>query len=181
MKIMKFDSNLRKMIIEVMQNARRQQYTPETLCQLQKIIEAKYFYYWSMDMKKEEYVCDLFTEDFKYYCFQEQDITPKEQAVRSKYVNRDMSTMHMCHQPLIWLMSETTARGIFLYEDSHTYKDDNKSVDNYAIYCDDFRLCPDGVWRISHLRLGYRKMNGELRSTGAPEGWEPKNWDEWKV
>lgn len=181
MKIMKFDSGIRDMIIEVMKNARRQQYTPETLCQVQKIIETQYFYYWSMDMKKEEFVTDLFTDDFQYYCFKPAKITPREQGLRSKYVNKDMCTMHMSHHPLVWLISDTEARGIFLYEDNHTYKDTLENVEDYAIYCNDFRRGEDGVWRISHLRLAYRKMNGQLRAVNAPEGWEPKNWEEWKV
>ena len=180
MKLFKTDPKMREMITEVMKNARRQTYTPETLCQLQKILETQYFYYWSMDMKKEEYVCDLFTEDFVYSCFGEKGTAPRQQALRSKYVNRNMSTMHMCHQPLVWLMSDNTARGIFLYEDNHSYADGG-NVENYAVYCDDFRKCGDGVWRINELRMCYRKMNGELRDLDVPEGWEPKHWEEWKV
>ena len=54
------------MVLEVIKNVRRQEYTPEQLCQLQKVIECKYFYWWAMDMKKEEYAMELFT-DFAYY------------------------------------------------------------------------------------------------------------------
>lgn len=181
MKIMRTDPKLRKMVVEVMQNVRRQTYTPEQLCDIQCILDAQHFYYWSMDMKKEEYVCDLFTDDFVYYTFKETPTDPKTQALRSKYVNRDMSTMHMCHQPMVWLQSSTTARGIFLYEDNHTYKGGGETVEDYAIYCDDFRKCDDGVWRINELRMIFRKCNGTLRDVEAPEGWEPKHWDEWKV
>ena len=46
----------RDRILEVVLNARRQQYTPELLCEFQKIIETKYYYWWLMDLKKEE--CD---------------------------------------------------------------------------------------------------------------------------
>ena len=180
MVIMKFDPKLKAMIIEVMQKSRCQSYTPETLCKVQKIIETQYYYYWCMDMKKEEYVCDLFTEDFKYNCFGEQDIDAKGQAVRSKFVNRNMCTMHMSHQPLVWLIDDSHARGIFLYEDHHTYRGSEKyTVQNYSVYIDDFRLCDDGLWRITDMRIGYRKMDGKLREINPPEGWEPKTWDDW--
>ena len=66
MKIMKQDVKIQKLVIEVMKHVRQQTYTPEQLCERQRILDAQYFYYWSMDMKKEEYVCDLFTEDFTY-------------------------------------------------------------------------------------------------------------------
>ena len=59
MKIMKQDVKIQKLVIEVMKHVRQQTYTPEQLCERQRILDAQYFYYWSMDMKKEEYVCDL--------------------------------------------------------------------------------------------------------------------------
>ena len=179
-KLIKFDPVIKKMVIETMKNARSQRYTPEQLCDLQNVLDAKYFYYWSMDMKKEEYVCDLFSEDFTYRCYQEQKTAPKDQAVRSKYVNRNMTTMHMSHHPLVWFMSEKKARGIFLYEDHNTYED-GKTISGFSVYCDDFVKCEDEVWRISALRLAYRKMDGNFRDLDAPEGWMPKHWEEWKV
>ena len=53
-----FPDKVRDMVLDVIKHVRRQEYTPEQLCQLQKIIECKYFYWWCMDMKKEEYVMD---------------------------------------------------------------------------------------------------------------------------
>ena len=177
MKIMKQDAKIQKLVIEVMKHVRQQTYTPEQLCERQRILDAQYFYYWSMDMKKEEYVCDLFTEDFTYRCFTESPTEPKDQAMRSKYVNRNMMTMHMSHNPLIWLIDETHARGIFLYEDNNSYKD--HTVEGFSMYCNDFRKCEDGVWRISKMRIGYRKMNGALDDYDVPKDWEPKKWEEW--
>ena len=177
MKIMKQDVKIQKLVIEVMKHVRQQTYTPEQLCERQRILDAQYFYYWSMDMKKEEYVCDLFTEDFTYRCFTESPTEPKDQAMRSKYVNRNMMTMHMSHNPLIWLIDETHARGIFLYEDNNSYKD--HTVEGFSMYCNDFRKCEDGVWRISKMRIGYRKMNGALDDYDVPKDWEPKKWEEW--
>ena len=42
------------------------------------------------------------------------------------------------------------------------------------MYCNDFRKCEDGVWRISKMRIGYRKMNGALDDYDVPKDWEPK-------
>ena len=119
----------------------------------------------------------LFTEDFTYRCFTESPTEPKDQAMRSKYVNRNMMTMHMSHNPLIWLIDETHARGIFLYEDNNSYKD--HTVEGFSMYCNDFRKCEDGVWRISKMRIGYRKMNGALDDYDVPKDWKPKKWKEW--
>ena len=56
MKIMKQDVKIQKLVIEVMKHVRQQTYTPEQLCERQRILDAQYFYYWSMDMKKRR-VC----------------------------------------------------------------------------------------------------------------------------
>lgn len=53
MKIMKQDVKIQKLVIEVMKRVRQQTYTPEQLCERQRILDAQYFYYWSMDMKKK--------------------------------------------------------------------------------------------------------------------------------
>ena len=148
MKIIKKDSTIEELVIEVMKNVRCQKYTSEKLCDLQNIIDTQFFYYWSMDMKKEEYACDLFTDDFVYRCFSEAPTEPKSQALRSKFVNRNMMTMHMSHNPLVWLINDTEARGIFLYEDNNTYTDGD-TVEGFSMYCNDFRKCEDGIWRIS--------------------------------
>lgn len=179
MKIISQDKVIQKLVVEVMKQTRCQSYTPEQLCELQRIRDTQFFYYWSMDMKKEEYACDLFTDDFVYRCYAENPTAPKSQALRSKYVNRNMMTMHMSHNPLIWLIDETHARGIFLYEDNNTYKK-GETVEGFSMYCNDFRKCEDGIWRISTMRIGYRKMEGEFQDVNVPEDWEPKTWKPWK-
>lgn len=174
--IIPFDPKIKKLIVEVMLGSRTQRYTPERLCELQKVIEAQYFYWWSMDMKKEEFCTELFTDDFTYYCFGPQKVTGEEQARRSKFVNEKLSTSHMGHQPLIWFMSDTEARGIFEYEDFHMYTDDKTSVSSDIVYVDDFRKESDGAWRISAMRLAYKKMSGAYRATEIPPDWHPKSW-----
>ena len=113
------------MVLDVITHVRRQEYTPEQLCQLQKIIECKYFYWWCMDMKKEEYMMELFTDDFRYYLNGHLTVKDKLlQARNAKWCNKDMQTMHMGHQPMIWLIDENHARGVFQYEDHMCYYDD---------------------------------------------------------
>ena len=122
-----FPDKVRDMVLEVT-HVRRQEYTPEQLCQLQKIIECKYFYWWCMDMKKEEYVMELFSDDFRYYLNGHLTVKDKLlQARNAKWCNKDMQTMHMGHQPMIWLIDENHARRVFQYEDHMCYYDDSGS------------------------------------------------------
>ena len=124
-----FPDKVRDMVLDVIKHVRRQEYTPEQLCQLQKIIECKYFYWWCMDMKKEEYVMELFTDDFRYYLNGHLAVKDKLlQARNAKWCNKDMQTMHMGHQPMIWLIDDTHARGVFQYEDHMCYYDDSLYV-----------------------------------------------------
>lgn len=169
-----FDPKIEELALEVMRNVRLQEYTPEKLCQMQKVLEAKYYYWWCMDMKKEEYVMELFTEDFTYYCFAPTPNNRAMQARAAKWVNAPMQTMHMGHQPMIWMMDETHARGLFQYEDHHVYVEgEHEVVEGWMVYCDDFVRDEKGVWHISALRMGYRQMDGSFRQPVAP----PDDWD----
>ena len=173
-----FPDKFRDMVLDVIKHVRRQEYTPEQLCQLQKIIECKYFYWWCMDMKKEEYVMELFTDDFRYYLNGHLAVKDKLlQARNAKWCNKDMQTMHMGHQPMIWLIDDTHARGVFQYEDHMCYYDDSEVLQGWLVYCDDFVKGDDGAWRIQKLRMAYREMDGNFRSTMVPKDWMPDEWD----
>lgn len=168
------------MIVEVIQNVRKQQYTPETLCQLQKIIETKYYYWWIMDMKKEEWGCELFKENLQASFGEwEYELPGAEQALEAKWVNKDMQTMHMGHQPLVWLIDENHARGIFQYEDSMCYFSDNYTSKTCMMYCDDFEKDENGVWHITALRMCQREQDNPLRlDDQRPADWRPEGWTE---
>ena len=43
MKVIKQDMTIKKMVVEVMKHARSQSYTPQQLCERQKIIDAQFF------------------------------------------------------------------------------------------------------------------------------------------
>ena len=172
------DPKLQEMALEVMRKVRRQTYTPERLCELQKIVETKYLYWWSNDMKKEEFNCELMTDEIEFYRFGSEVHRPnKEQARVAKWCNAPMETMHMGHQPLVWFMDDTHARGLFQYEDHMTYREDQETVNGWMFYLDDFVKCDDGVWRISALRMSYKKMNGMYRNPNPPDDWMPEEWD----
>lgn len=173
-----FSEKFRARVVEVMQHVRRQQYTPELLCEHQKILECMYFYWWSMDMKKEEYATEFFADDFSYWNGRVITRDPKQQALTSKWSNHAMQTMHMGHQPMIWIMDDTHARGIFQYEDHMSYLDDGETCEGWAVYCEDFVKSADGVWRISRHRMAFRQMDGTYRDTIPPKGWKPEVWEE---
>ena len=168
----------RDRILEVVLNARRQQYTPELLCEFQKIIETKYYYWWLMDLKKEEYAVELFTKDFRcYHNGQLAAKNPITQAKHAKWSNLPMVTSHMGHQPLVWIIDESHARGVFQYEDHHVYTEDGYTVETRVIYCDDFVKEEDGCWHSHTMRMYQYQTNGEYRNPLPPKGWEPEEWD----
>jgi len=126
----------------------------------------------------EEYAVELLTDDFEFYYNGE--LTPNNamtQAVSSKWSNATMSTMHMGHQPLVWLMDETHARGIFQYEDHMVFEDSEDVVQCRMVYCDDF-IKKDGVWKIKTLRMSVKQLDGEYKQGPMPMGWVPNNWEE---
>lgn len=167
-----------ELIIDTLKHARRQEYTPQRLCELQKIIETQYYYWWIMDMKKEEFCLELFDEDFQYYFNGYLAASkPEEQARSSKWVNARLSTMHMGHQPLVWLMDEKNARGIFQYEDHQVYRESGEVVETWMVYCNDFCKDEEGVWHIKTMRMIQRQADGRYHDINPPEGWEPEEWD----
>ena len=85
--------------------------------------------------------------------------------------------MHMGHQPMIWLIDDTHARGVFQYEDHMCYYDNSEVLQGWLVYCDDFVKGSDGAWRIQKLRMAYREMDGSFRSTMVPKDWVPDEWD----
>ena len=172
-----FNEEFRSMVIEVMQHVRRQQYTPELLCEHQRVLDCMHFYWWSMDMKKEEYATEFFDDDFQYWNGRPGTTDKRKQALTSKWVNKSMQTMHMGHQPLIWFQDENHARGIFQYEDHMCYFDDASVCEGWAVYCDDF-VKRDGTWYISRHRMAYRQMDGTYKNPFPPKDWEPEEWDE---
>jgi len=175
----------KKMVTEVMKNARRQTYTPEKLCQLQKILDTQYFYWWMNDLKKEEYALDIFEENFDAYCtgFGAYKSSATAWARNAKYGNSFMNTAHMGHQPLVWFMDDSTARGVFFFESNMTYLDNpSDQLEQYFIYCNDFKKHADGSWHISAYRLLQTKQYGEMHSDTvmAPDGYKFPDWEEIK-
>lgn len=172
-----------QLIVETIVNARKQKYTPEKLCDLQKIIDAQYFYWWMNDMKVEEQAKKLFRKPFNAYCtgFGGYQSTPLSWAKNAKFCNAFMTSSHMGHNPMVWFMDETHARGVFLFESHFTYNDNPEDlVELFLVYVDDFEKDEDGQWNISDYRLIQTKLSGEQRPETllAPEDYKIPGWDE---
>ncbi|BDF34188.1 hypothetical protein CE91St62_22530 [Lachnospiraceae bacterium] len=178
-KIMSREQKDDALIMEVIRNARKQDYTPDLLCELQKVVETKYYYWWLMDMKKEECARELFAKDFSYY-YNGYLVTEDgaEQAKTSKWTNSSLVTMHMGHQPMVWLIDQTHARGIFQYEDHHVSIEDGSVIETWMVYCDDFKKYEDGSWHISTMRMYPKQSDGRYRNPFPPDGWTPEGWEQ---
>lgn len=173
----------RRMIAEVMRNAYRQDYTPERLCSLQKVIDAQHFYWWLNDLKCEEYALELFPEEFDAYFtgIGKYENTALDWARNAKYGNSFRNTAHMGHQPLVWFMDEEHARAIFFFESHMTFLDDpDELLEQFLIYCNDFEKQENGMWKLTNYRLLQTKQCGEYRqgTSRAPEGYVFENWEE---
>ena len=173
----------KSMVLNVMKHVRVQEYTPEKLCELQKILDTQYYYWWINDMKKEEYGVDLYDENFECYCsgFGEYKSTPLATSRGGKWANQFMNTAHMGHQPIVSLIDDTHARGIFFFESNMTFLDNpDKLLEQFYIYCNDFVKHDNGKWYISGYRLIATKQNGELppENVTPPEGYVFPDWEE---
>lgn len=178
-----FSAEEREMILEVMRKVRDQPCTPESLCEIQKILEAQWYYYWCNDMKKEEYLLDYFEEGFTSYYpgIGYYKVSPLEWCRNGKYVNSFMNTAHMAHNPMIWLQDATHARGIFFFESNMAYPDQEQPLEHFFVYLHDFVRHDDGKWYLSVYRLIGTKQYGDMKegTMTAPEGyvfpeWEPR-------
>lgn len=171
----------RDMILEVMKNNRKQQYTPERLCDLQKIIDTQYFYWWMNDIKKEECANEIFLEDLDCYYSGMGDYKSSALgwAIGAKYCNSFINSAHMGHQPLVWFMDDTHARGVFFFESNMNYVDDKELHEHYFVYLHDFVKQDDGRWMISAYRLIATKLHGVTRpeTFTAPEGYQFPEWE----
>lgn len=157
-------------------------YSKKRLSDLQKLIDAQYFYWWMNDMKKEEYALELFEEKFPSYCTGagDYDDTNLGWARNAKYVNSFLNSAHMGHQPLVWFMDDTHARGIFFFESNMNYLSDKVQHEHFFAYVNDFVKHDDGQWYISAYRLIQTKLHGTIRpeTFGAPEGYVFPDWEE---
>lgn len=182
-KLFEFSPEERAMILEVVQNTRNQKYTPETLCEIQSILDTQYYYYWCNDLKKEERLMkDYFEEDFTSYWpgIGYYKNPPLNWCRDGKYINSFMNTAHMAHNPMIWLQDETHARGVFFFESNMTYPDREELLEHFFVYCHDFVKHENGKWYLSVYRLIGTKQYGEPKegTINAPEGYEFPDWED---
>lgn len=170
------------MIFEVMVNARKQTYTPERLCDLQKIVDTQYLYWWMNDLNKEQFAKEIFEENIDCYCtgVGKYPSTAYGWAINAKWCNSFINSAHMGHQPIVWFQDDTHARGIFFFESNMNYWDNKEQHEHFYIYLHDFTKHDDGQWKISAYRLIQTKLHGVMRPETfvAPEGYKFPEWDE---
>lgn len=173
----------KELLLEVMQNVRRQEYTPERLCDLQKIIDTQNYYLWMNDLKVEQGSKKIFTERFNAYYsgIGKFKMSTYSWTKNAKFTNAFMNTSHMSHNPMVWFVDERTARGIFMFESHFSYIDEpDKLVEMFLVYCHDFVKADDGHWYIDSYRLLNMKQVGDQRdgTVMPPKDYKIDNWDE---
>ena len=127
------------------------------LQQKNAIMELMTDYWWYMDSKQWDKWVDVFTEDVQIYI---DDCLTVEGRDKFKEQNMkwlsNVNTVHQGHQTRIKITSPTTATARIMLNDVLTAKEaPHVMTAGYGFYFDDYRLCDDGKWRISVVRLGY--------------------------
>lgn len=133
------------------------EYTIWELKQKDLIKELMADYWWYMDSKQWDKWVDVFTEDLQVYFDDCLAVEGREtfKAQNIKWLTPS-NTAHQGHQMRLTITGPTTAIGRIILNDVLQGKEEPHSMTaGYGFYFDDFRLCDDGKWRISVVRLGY--------------------------
>jgi hypothetical protein len=114
-------------------------------------------YWWYMDTKQWDRWKDVFTEDLNVWFDDILTVESREEFfdLNSNVWLKTKHTAHHGHQFKVILTSDTTAEGRFILNDTVTDDDTLRMMNGFGYYLDDYRLCDDGKWRISVVRLGY--------------------------
>ena len=114
-------------------------------------------YWWYMDSRQWDRFSEVFTEDLEVWFDDMLTIEGRDEFVtlNSTVWLSDKYTAHQGHQMKILLTSPTTATGRIMLNDTLTNMDSMGILSGFGYYFDDYRLCDDGKWRISVIRLGY--------------------------
>lgn len=121
--------------------------------QIELIKRLKYRYMRALDMKQWDELADCITEDAvtdydsgKYSFHEKQKIID----FLKQYMDRPtLITQHQVHHPEIDLTSETTAKGIWYFQDIVIDLDANTTLRGAAFYHDEYEKVDD-QWKIKH-------------------------------
>jgi len=163
MRLMDYDDEVLRLAKEIL-NTAGQDYTSEQLIEIRKILDIKFKYWWCVDLQLWDMAADVFTENIQYLCNgYGGPISGKDQVARmaQSCPQKLIIPTHMGHNPIIQFTGPTTARILTQLHDHHTMKDTHALRDGWGLYVDDLIKCFDGRWRISVVRLGYRKVEGD--------------------
>ncbi|MGM9671728.1 MAG: nuclear transport factor 2 family protein [Oscillospiraceae bacterium] len=113
-------------------------------------------YWWYMDSRQWEKWEDVFTEDLHVYfdAIRMADNRAFFCKNNSQLWLKGVRSSHQGHQHRIEFTGPTTATSRYMLNDRLAYPD-GMVRDGCGYYFDDYRLCEDGKWRISVIRLGY--------------------------
>ncbi|MCL2530307.1 MAG: nuclear transport factor 2 family protein [Coriobacteriia bacterium] len=114
-------------------------------------------YWWYMDSKQWDKWAEVFTEDVELWMDDVLIMDSRDEFVEqnSTVWLANSGTAHQGHQMKIILTSETTAHARIILNDTLTNMTTMTMLNGFGYYFDDYRLCDDGKWRISAVRLGY--------------------------
>lgn len=134
-----------------------------------KRLKASYFYY--VDTKQWDAWLDLFAPDGSFQWDDAISTMGRDGKPGRKFVGREAlssirealataRTVHIGHSPIIDLVSETEARGIWGMEDIVEFPD--QCFHGYGHYHETYRKTGDG-WRIQTSRLHRLRLTTTLR------------------
>lgn len=114
-------------------------------------------YWWYMDTKQWEKWAEVFTEDLEVWFDDMLTVEGRDEFVElnSTVWLGKLYSAHQGHQMKIMLTSPTTAHARVILNDTLTSVETLGILSGFGYYLDDYRLCDDGKWRISVVRLGY--------------------------
>jgi hypothetical protein len=122
-------------------------YTAEQLSTLEEIRQLKARYSYLLDTKQWDAWAQLFTEDFRWGT--ENDLSVEGRAPFVEMVRGSIDaipTVHQFHAPVLELLSETTASGLWPMFDYVGFAE--TPIQGYGYYHETYRREADG-WRIS--------------------------------
>lgn len=138
------------------------------LLALEEIKKLKHRYLRCVDLRKWDELADTLTEDAVAYYGTHATGGPARMEGRQatldylrKNMGPDVITEHVAGHPEIEVDGDS-ASGTWCFTDTVYAKSYGVIINGFAYYHDEYRRCPDGVWRIAHT--SYERIYETLTS-----------------
>ena len=134
------------------------------------IEQLKYRYLRTLDLKLWDEFADTLTEDVAASYGADLTFAGRDAVVdfMRTSLGPAIITVHQCHHPEI-AMDGDTATGRWYLDDKVIITEHRLLLTGAAFYEDEYRLCPDGRWRIS--RTGYIRSYEAVQSLDDMPTW----------